>query len=132
VHIKKLGLPESVTQTVFERMKTERQLLITSIKSAGEAQSTRTRAEADSEAASTLAKADAEAIRIRGEGESKAAEALAEFRKSPELAVFNMKLDALEQMLKQRTTLVLDQTTSPLDLLGKGQSVSTNNEATKK
>jgi len=133
IHIKKIGLPESVTTTVFDRMASERRILISKIQSDGEAQAGRTRAEDDSEASSILSKAEAEAIKIRGEGESKAAESLAEFRKSPELAVFDMKLEALEQILKQRTTLVLDQTTSPMDLLVKGMGVSTNNpDAAKK
>jgi modulator of FtsH protease HflC len=133
VHIKKIGLPESVTAKVFARMESERQILIKQIQSQGEAQAILTKAQADSEAASILAQAEAEAVKIRGEGETKAAEALGEFRKSPELALFNMRLQALEQMLKQNTTLVLDQSTPPLDLLVKGLGASTNNpDAAKK
>ena len=133
VRIKKIGLPERVTQNVFIRMDSERKILISRIQSEGAAQAIRTRAEADSEAASLLAQAEAEAIKIRGEGETKAAEALGEFKKNPELALFNMRMEALEQMLKQRTTMVLDQTTPPLDLLVKGLGVSTNNpDAAKK
>ena len=133
MRIKKIGLPERVTQNVFIRMDSERKILISRIQSEGAAQAIRTRAEADSEAASLLAQAEAEAIKIRGEGETKAAEALGEFKKNPELALFNMRMEALEQMLKQRPTMVLDQTTPPLDLLVKGLGVSTNNpDAAKK
>ena len=132
LQIKKLGLPESVTKTVFERMASERQVVIVKIQSDGAADASRTRADADSKAAQILNAADAESLKIRGDGEAKAASYLNEFRKNPELAVFNMKLTALEQMLKEKTTLILDQSTPPLDLLIKGQSVSTNLEPVKK
>lgn len=132
VQIKKLGLPESVTKTVFDRMDSERRVLISKIQSEGERDASQIRADADSKAAQILSAADSEAKKIRGEGEAKAAEFLAELRKNPELAIFNMKLNALEQMLKEKTTLVLDQSTPPLDLLIKGQGVSTNSEAVKK
>ena len=132
LQIKKLGLPESVTKTVFERMASERQVVIVKIQSDGAADASRTRADADSKAAQILNAADAESLKIRGDGEAKAASYLKEFRKNPELAVFNMKLTALEQMLKEKTTLILDQSTPPLDLLIKGQSVSTNLEPVNK
>lgn len=132
LQIKKLGLPESVTKTVFERMASERQVVIVKIQSDGAADASRTRADADSKAAQILNAADAESLKIRGDGEAKAASYLNEFRKNPELAVFNMKLTALEQMLKEKTTLILDQSTPPLDLLIKGQSVSTNLEPVNK
>jgi hypothetical protein len=38
-------------------------------------------------------------------------------QQNPELANLIMKLNALEQMLKEKTTLILDQSTPPLDLL---------------
>lgn len=126
VHIQRIGLPESVTQTVFERMNSERRTYITKIQSEGDSQAMRTTNEANSQAAIILSQAEAEAVKIRGEGESKANQSLAEFRQNPELAIFNMRLEALEQWLKQRTTLVLDQTTSPLNLLGSGLGVGTS------
>jgi hypothetical protein len=33
------------------------------------------------------------------------------------LATFNMQISALTEMLKERTTLILDQSTAPLNLL---------------
>jgi hypothetical protein len=40
------------------------------------------------------------------------------FQQNPELATLILKLQALELMLKEKTTLILDQNTPPLDLLG--------------
>jgi hypothetical protein len=39
------------------------------------------------------------------------------FKQEPDLAVFLLKLKALEQFLQSRTTLILDDSTAPLDLL---------------
>jgi modulator of FtsH protease HflC len=115
--IKKLGLPESVTQLVFERMQSERELQETKIKAEGQNAADVIRSAANLESAKILAKADAEATGIRGQGELEAAKAWQVFQKNPELASFLLQINALEQFLKERTTLILDQTTPPLQLL---------------
>lgn len=120
--IKKLGLPESVTQTVFERMKSERQVLVSRIENEGKEQAERIRSTAERDSAKIIAEADAQATRIRGEGEAEAAKSFAVFQQNPDLANLILKLNALEQMLKEKTTLILDQNTPPLDLLQKGAS----------
>src|ERR1700722_12886240 len=62
--IKKLGLPESITETVFQRMTSERQVLISKLQYAGEAEAQKIRSAADRQAAETVADADAAATRI--------------------------------------------------------------------
>ena len=114
--IKKLGLPESVTQTVFDRMKSERQVLISRAQYEGEAEAQKIKAAADREAAETLANADAAATRIRGEGEAEAAKTLPVFQQNPELANFLLRVDALKQSLNSRATLIFDERTPPFDL----------------
>ena len=123
--IKKLGLPESVTKEVFERMGAERQVLVSKIESEGNARAANIRAEADRNAAKLVSDAEAEALRIRGEAESKAAESLQTMNQEPELANFLLRLTALEMFLRERTTLILDQNTSPLDLLSRPAPTST-------
>ena len=118
--IKKLGLPENVTQSVFERMTSERQVLISKSQYEGEAEAQKIRSEADRQAAETLAAADAQAIDIRGKGEAEAAKSLATFQKDPELANFIFRLNALEGSLKERSTLLLDANTAPFDVLKGG------------
>ncbi len=114
--IKKLGLPESVTQTVFDRMTSERKLLADDLQSQGEAEAQKIRSAADRKAAVILANAEGEATRIRGLGEAAAAESLPVFQKNAELAKFLLRVDALEQSLKERSTLIFDQRTPPFDL----------------
>jgi len=117
VNIKQIGLPESVSQNVFDRMTAERQSRITRITSDGEEQATKIKAEADRNAAVLLADADARAFQLRSEGEAEMIKSLQVLQQNPALATFNMQIDALQQLLKEKSTLILDQTTPPLNLL---------------
>lgn len=123
LRFKRLGLPEAVTQSVFERMTAERQVLINKSQFEGEAEAQKIRSEAESRAVAMIGDAEAEATRIRGRGEAEAAESLAVFQKNPELANFIFKLNALESALREKSTLVFDQNTSPFDLF---RGVGTN------
>ena len=125
--IKKLGLPESVTQSVFERMTSERQVLISKSQFEGEAEAQKIRSEADRKAAELMANAEGQATQIRGKGEAEAARSLAVFQQNPELANFIFRLTALEGSLKERTILIFDQHTPPFDLF-RGVSTSLLNK----
>ena len=114
--IKKLQLPESVTQAVFDKMTAERKVLTEKSQNEGEADAQKIRAEADRKAAEILADADAQATRIRAKGEAEAAKYLNVFQQNPELANFIFKLYALENSLKERSVLIIDQSTEPFDL----------------
>lgn len=115
--IKRLGLPESVTQKVFDRMREERQRVVAKLQADGEARARDIRSAADRERAELLAQAEARATEIRGQADAEAAQHLAVFRENPEFALFLLKLQALEQALQERATLILDQRTPPFDLL---------------
>jgi membrane protease subunit HflC len=126
--IKKLGLPESVSQTVFDRMTSERKVLADKLQFEGEAEAQKIKSAADRQAAEALANAEAEATRIKGEGEAKAAELLPVFEKNPALANFELRIKALEQSLSERATLIFDQRTPPFDLF---QGFATNRSTSK-
>jgi membrane protease subunit HflC len=117
VGIKRLGIPESVTGAVFERMKAERQAEIQKIEAEGERQATEIKAKADLEANKILAQARAEAIQISGEAEAQAAKYYEVFNQNPELANFLFQRKALEGLLKENSTLILDPNTPPFNLL---------------
>ncbi len=121
--IKKLGLPQNVTASVFERMQAERKRLADKSQYEGEAEAQTIRAEADRKAAVVLTDAAAKATEIRGKGEAEAAKSLAVFQQNPELANFIFRLSALEDALKEKSTLIFDQHTPPFDLFS---GVSTN------
>ena len=121
--IKKLGLPDSVTEAVFTRMKSERNILISQAQNEGEAEAIKIKANADRQASVTLANAQAEATRIEGEGVAEAAKTLPIFQENPDLAVFLLRIDALQQSLNQNATLIFDQHMPPFDLF---QDLPTN------
>ena len=121
--IKRLQLPESVSQSVFERMTSERKVLADRFQYEGEAEAQRIRSDAERRAAEVLANAQGQATQIKGQGEAEAAKSLKVFQQNPELASFIFRLSALEGSLKERSVLIFDQHTPPFDLF---RGVSTN------
>ena len=121
--IKRLQLPETVSQSVFDRMTSERKVLADRFQYEGEAEAQRIRSDAERKAAELLANAESQATRIKGIGEAEAAKSLAVFQQNPELASFIFRLNALESSLKERSVLIFDQQTPPFDLF---RGVSTN------
>ena len=99
--VKQIGLPESITTKVFDRMRAERQRLVKQFQSEGEAEAIRIRAEADRSRQEILAKADSEATVIRGQGEAEAAKSYVVFERNPDLAIFLLQLNALASSLKE-------------------------------
>jgi modulator of FtsH protease HflC len=123
VGIERIGLPESVTKLVFDRMTSERQLQVRRIESEGQREASDIRSVANLESSKLLTEAEATATKIRGEGDAKAAASLQVFQQNTELATFLLQLKSLEEFLKTRATLILDTQTFPLNLLnGSGGS----------
>ena len=106
-----------MTKLVFERMESEREVLVSKIRGEGERQASEIRSKADSDSARLLAEADAQALKIQGEGEKEAAHSFEVFKQEPELAILLLKFKALEQLLQSKATLILDDKISPIDLL---------------
>ena len=113
---KKIELPESVTQSVFDRMKAERQKIISAEVNRGAMEASIIKSGADRTAAETIANAAAMAQHIRGQGDAEAAKVLPIFQQNPELANYLLRLDALRLSLNQQTTLILDERNAPFDL----------------
>lgn len=115
--IKMLGLPETITQKVFDRMRKERESIAEKYRAEGLSAAAEIRAAADVKSKRILAEAEAKATRIRGEGDAEAAKHYGVFQQDPQLAIFLRKLAALENTLKDRSTVVLDPRTPPYDLM---------------
>jgi len=114
--LKRLGLPENVTQSVFDRMKSERTKYISEAQFKGEAEATKIRSAAERQAADVIANATAAATRIEGEGVAEAAKTLSVFQQNPDLAIFQLQLEALKSSLNQKATLIFDERTPPFSL----------------
>jgi membrane protease subunit HflC len=115
--IKQINLPDSITTTVFERMKKERETLVATYQSEGDREGKNIKAKADNAASDILTRANAEREIIIGQAEQKAAEYYAVFEQKPELAKFLFDLKAVVQSLKERSSLILGPQTPPFNLL---------------
>jgi len=115
--IKQINLPDSITTTVLERMKKERETLLATHQSEGDREGKNIKAKADTAANDIIARANAEKEKIIGQAEQKAAEYYAQFEKNPDLAKYLFELKAVEQSLKERSSLILGPQTPPFNLL---------------
>jgi modulator of FtsH protease HflC len=115
---KKIGLPEATTEKVFARMTSERNVLISRAQNEGEAAAKNIRSDADLRASKILSAAQGEALQIQGRGEAEASKYLGVFQQEPQLASFLFRLDALQDSLKEKSTLIFDQQTGPFTLFG--------------
>ncbi|HDD65007.1 MAG TPA: protease modulator HflC [Firmicutes bacterium] len=113
----RMQFPQDVTEDVFERMRKERERIAQKYLAEGEGMASYIKAKADAEKEKILAEARAKAMKIRGEGDAAAARYYNIFTKNEELAIFLRKLRALENTLKNNSTVILDSRTPPYDLL---------------
>lgn len=120
VGISRLGVPDNVTQSVFDRMVADREAVVTELMSQGEKYAKTLKGDADSQATIIKAKAEAEAKKIRGEGDALAAGYYQAFLQNPELANFLRRLETLRKTLNERTTIILDKNTPPYELMIEG------------
>ena len=123
VGINTINVPKAIGEKVFDRMIQERQRAAAQFLAQGNSRAEKIRIDADREKAITLANAEAQAKEIRAQGDAEAAKYYAVFKENPELAEFLRKLDSLRQIMKGRTTLVLDTNVAPFDLFKPGAEV---------
>lgn len=117
VGINSLGVPQTVSEKVFERMIAERKQYADENLAKGKSDAKETRAKADAERDKIIANAEAKALILRGQADAAAAEYYKKFEAAPELAQFLRKIEALRLILKGRTTIVVDTSMQPFDML---------------
>jgi membrane protease subunit HflC len=115
--IQHLGVPESVTDEIFERMRAQRAVKAEQIRAEGEAEAASIRLAAEKSSQLLLADARANASKIRNEGDVAEAKAYEAFMRDPEFALFLRRLKALETTMDSKTTLVIDTDVRPYDML---------------
>ncbi len=123
IEVEKVGfyqllVPAEATKGIFDHMKRVKEEEASRLENVAKAEAERIRAEGQVQYEATLSEARKEAASIRAKARAQAAELLARC-KEKELLVFLDKLEALKELLSQKTTLVLDTETPPLDVLGR-------------
>ncbi|HET7157376.1 MAG TPA: protease modulator HflC [Burkholderiales bacterium] len=110
VRMKRVDLPQEVSESVYRRMEAERKRVANELRSTGFAESEKIRADADRQREVILAQAYREAQRMRGEGDSKAIAIHAgAYQANPEFFSFYRSIEAYKQSFKNKgDLLVLD------------------------
>lgn len=108
IRVKKVDLPQDVSQSVYDRMNTEREREAREHRSRGQELAEGIRASADREKIVIESEAYRDAERIRGDGDAKAAAIYAEaYEKNPEFYAFWRSLKAYEQTFASKSDVLL-------------------------
>ena len=108
VRIKRADFPDSVTPSIYTRMRAERNRIATRFRAEGEEEDLKIRAVANRDREVILANADQESNEIRGEGEAEAIRILAEaLDRDPDFFAFRRSLEAYQKFLSGQDTIIL-------------------------
>ena len=108
VRIKKIELPNEVNDSVYNRMRTERERLAQELRAQGNEIAEELRATADKERTIILADAYRISEELRGEGDATAANIYAEaFNEDPEFYEFTRSLKAYQMAFKNKSDVLL-------------------------
>lgn len=110
VRVTRIDYVEAITESVYRRMEAERKRVANELRSTGQAEGEKIRADADRQREVTVANAYRDAQKIKGEGDAQAAAAYADaFGKDAQFAQFYRSLEAYKQSFNKKSdVLVLD------------------------
>ena len=110
VRIKRVDLPETVSENVYRRMEAERKQVANELRSTGAAEAEKIKADADKQKDVIVAEAYRDAQRVKGEGDAKASAAYAAaYGKNPEFYAFYRSMQAYRESFKSKSdVMVLD------------------------
>jgi len=113
VRLKRVDLPQEVSESVYRRMEAERKRVANELRSTGSAEAERIRADADRQREVILAEAYRDAQRVRGDGDAKAANTYAAaFSQNPEFYSFYRSMEAYRASFRSRNDVLLLEPTS--------------------
>ncbi len=106
--VKRIDLPSNLSNSVYERMRTERQRLAEELRSEGKEIAREITAEADKEKVVILAEAYKLAEQLRGQGDAEAAGIYAEsFSQDPEFYEFTRSMKAYVETFENKSDVML-------------------------
>jgi len=122
VRIKRTDLPPEVANSIFNRMRTERQRIAMEYRSEGKEEATKIRAETDKEKTIIVAEAYKMEQVIRGEGDAMATKIYADaYNSDPKFYAFMRSMEAYKKSLKTDTTLLMSESSDFLEFLNKSK-----------
>ena len=123
VRMKRLNLPAQNRESVFARMRAERERIAKQYRAEGEAEALKIRAEADKEKARIISEAYREAEKIRGDGDAQSTRIYAEaYSRDPKFYKLVRTLEAYKKIIDPNTTAILSSDSELLKLLTQGKT----------
>ncbi len=113
VRLKRVDLPQEVSESVYMRMEAERKRVANELRSTGAAESEKIRADADRQREIIMAEAYRDAQKTKGEGDSNAASIYAEaFKKDAEFYAFYRSVEAYKKSFNSKSDIMVLEPTS--------------------
>jgi modulator of FtsH protease HflC len=123
IRIKRLNLPEQNKQSVFARMRAERERIAMQYRAEGEQQALAIRADADRGKEEILSAAYKESETIRGQGDAEATRIYGQaYSKNPQFYKLLRTLDSYKKVLDDKTTIILNSDSELLKILTQGEA----------
>jgi len=123
VRIKRLNLPEQNKQSVYARMRAERERIARQYRAEGEEQALSIRADADRQREEILSVAYKQAETTKGEGDAESTRIYGQaYSRNPKLYKLLRTLEAYKKILDDKTTAILSSDSELLKILTRGQS----------
>jgi membrane protease subunit HflC len=123
VRIKRLNLPDQNKQSVYARMRAERERIARQYRAEGEEQALRIRADADRQREEILSLAYKDAEKLRGEGDAESTRIYSQaYSRNPRFYKLVRTLEAYKKVLDDKTTAILSTDSEFLKILMRGET----------
>ena len=123
VRIKRLNLPEQNKQSVYARMRAERERIARQYRAEGEEQALSIRADADRQREEILSIAYRQAEDIKGQGDAESTRTYGQaYSKNPGFYKLLRTLESYKKILDDKTTAILSSDSELLKVLMKGEA----------
>lgn len=125
VRIKRLNLPEQNKQSVYARMRAERERIARQYRAEGEEQALAIRADADRQKEEILSVAYKQAETVRGQGDADSTRIYGQaYSKNPRLYKLLRTLESYKKVFDDKTTAILSSDSELLKILVHGESAA--------
>jgi len=123
VRIKRLNLPEQNKQSVYARMRAERERIARQYRAEGEEQALRIRADADRQKEEILSVAYKTAEKTKGEGDAESTRIYSQaYSRNPRFYKLVRTLESYKKIFDDKTTVILSSDSELLKIMMRGES----------
>ncbi len=123
VRLKRINLPEQNKQSVFARMRAERERIARQYRAEGEEQALSIRAEADRKAEEIRSEAYKEAEKVKGEGDAESTRVYSQaYSRNPRFYKLLRTLESYKKIFDDKTTAILSSDSELMRVLMRGEN----------